>query len=116
MPEIELGASPLAIIEFKASDDMASSLTFDEESREVSFDGKTYLVSHSQTGTFKSISIDLVDSDGRRSTYTQTLIVHQAQQVEENKEGTSQDREDDNTGQSEEIAEVEQSVLAHSPE
>ena len=51
----------------------------------------------------------MVDSDGRRSTYTQTLIVHQAGQVEDNEEGTSQDTEEDNTGQSEEIAEVEQS-------
>ena len=70
----------------------------------MSFDGKINFSSQGQTGVVRSIAIDLVDKDGRRSSYTQMIIVHLSHH-EDNEEEEEEDSE------KEEISKVDQAIL-----
>ena len=76
LPEIYEGANPITKIEFTASSRIASSLTFNEEAREVSFNGNLKLGSQDRDGICGSIQIDLIDTAESIISYSQLLIVH----------------------------------------
>ena len=80
LPEINQGYYPLDRIEFEANANIASSLTFDEQSLQVNFDGNSS--SATSDRMISSIKIDLIDTSGLSTSYTQILIVNQETQLE----------------------------------
>ena len=70
LPEIHEGTNPITKIEFKSTSRIASTLTFNEKARTVSFNGNLKLASQDRDGISGSIQIDLVDAEGYIISYT----------------------------------------------
>ena len=70
LPEIHEGANPITKIEFKSTSRIASTLTFNEKARTVSFNGNLKLASQDRDGISGSIQIDLIDAEGYIISYT----------------------------------------------
>ena len=82
LPAVSPGAYPLDRIEFTTSSEVASLLSFDEQSREVSFLGEDEssldaFISNNPniSEIFSQITFNLVDTEGSFASYEQTLII-----------------------------------------
>ena len=84
LPEIEQGDNPLAKIDFEPRADIAHSLTFDDQTLEVSFDGDLKLNGSNENGIYSFIKIKLTDTEGFTSTHLQQIQVYKGTQEEEN--------------------------------
>ena len=71
LPEIEQGDNPLAKIDFEPRSDIAHSLTFNDQTLEVSFDGDLKLNESNENGIYSFIKIKLTDTEGFTSTHLQ---------------------------------------------
>ena len=80
LPGVAPGSNnPLKKIELDAENSgMGSSLTFDEKHLSVSFNGEATLtgMDNGQGGFIRNISFNLIDSEDKVTSYTQTLIIH----------------------------------------
>ena len=76
LPEIVEGNFPLDRLVSQASSNIASSITFDESNRVVSYNGLT--IESSSSGVFGYITFDLIDTEGSLVSSTQTVIIYPA--------------------------------------
>ena len=79
LPEVVEGSNPMAEIRFIAGQDIASRVTFDEASRVISYSGGTDdSGGDSSIGTFSTIEVILVDTEGTEVSYSLTLVEYPA--------------------------------------